>query len=197
MAMEAYLTSAGLTVLNKIIAAKGTLTFTKAELGSGKVSGEAACRARTSLVTKITDASLVSVNYEGGEAVVTAQYSNAGLGTGFFVNEIGIYVKDPTTSNSVLYCYVTFGDNPDWIAPASSAQYVRTYDVVTIISSAASVAITASPSAMVTQKEFDEYASAIDDTIRALISNYDMLIRDQENRIKTLEAQIEALTASA
>lgn len=197
MAMEAYLTSAGLSVLNKIIAAKGTLTFTKAELGSGKVTGEAACRARTSLVSKVTDASLVSVAYEGGEAVVTTQYSNAGRGTGFFVNEIGIYVKDPTSSNSVLYCYVTFGDNPDWIAPASSAQYVRTYDVVTIISSAASVQVQASPSAMVTQKEFDEYARTIDTTIQAVISTYDMVIRDQENRIKTLEKQVETLTASA
>lgn len=194
--MEAYLTSAGLAVLNKIIAAKGTLTFTKAELGSGKVSGEAACRARTSLAAKVTDASLVSVDFEGGEAVVTTQYSNAGLGTGFFVNEIGIYVKDPTTSNSVLYCYVTFGDNPDWIAPASSAQYVRTYDVVTIISSAASVAVTASPSAMVTQKEFDEYARAVDATMHSIISNYDMLVRDMESRIETLENQTAALTST-
>lgn len=194
MAMEAYLTSAGLAVLNKVIAAKGTLTFTKAELGSGVVTGEAACRARTSLANKVTDASLVSVDFEGGEAVITTQYSNAGLGTGFFVNEIGIYVKDPTTSNSVLYCYVTFGDNPDWIAPASSAQYVRTYDVVTIISSAASVAITASPSAMVTQKEFDEYARAVDATINSIISNYDMLVRDLTSKIDAMQEEIDELT---
>ena len=195
--MEAYLTSAGLNVLNKIIASKGTLVFTKAEFGSGKVTGEAACRARTSLAAKTADASLVKVTYEGGEAVVSTQYSNAGLAAGFFVNEIGIYVKDPTTSNSVLYCYVTFGDNPDWIAPASSAQYVRTYDVVTIISSAASVQVQASPSAMVTQKEFEEYAQAINATINTLISNFDMQMRDKDDRIETLEKQVEALTTSA
>lgn len=192
--MEAYLTSAGLAVLNKIIAAKGTLTFTKAELGSGVVTGEAACRARTSLANKITDASLVSVSFEGGEAVVTTQYSNAGLASGFFVNEIGIYVKDPTTSNSVLYCYVTFGDNPDWIAPASSAQYVRTYDVVTIISSAASVAITASPSAMVTQKEFDEYARAVDAALLSIISNFDMQLRELTRKIAELQEEVDELT---
>lgn len=115
MALTAYLTNGGYDVLNRLIASQGTLEITKAELGSGTCTGEAACRARTSLVKKTCDASLVDVAFTGGEATITTQYINTGLATGFFVNELGIYVKNPKGGSDVLYCYVSFGDSPDWI----------------------------------------------------------------------------------
>lgn len=155
MALTAYLTTKGYEVLNRLIASQGTLEIVKAELGSGVCNGESACRARTALVNKTCDASLVNVAYTGGEATITVQYINTGLSTGFFVNELGVYVKDPANSSNVLYCYVTFGDNPDWIAPESSAQYVRTYDIKTIISSLSSITIETSPSTLVNRGEFN------------------------------------------
>lgn len=155
MALTAYLTTKGYEVLNRLIASQGTLEIVNAELGSGVSTGEAACRARTSLVKKICDASLANVAFTGGEATITVQYINTGLATGFFVNELGVYVKDPQGGSNILYCYVTFGDNPDWIAPESSAQYVRTYDIKTIISSLSSITIDTAPSTMVSRGEFN------------------------------------------
>lgn len=154
MALSAYLTTAGYELLNRLIASQGTLHITKAELGSGVCTGEEACRARTSLVNRVCDASLTKVSFEGGEAKITVQYLNTGLATGFFVNEVGIYAKHPTTGANTLYCYVTFGNNPDWIAPESSAQYVRTYDIKTIISSLQNVTIESAPSALISREEF-------------------------------------------
>ena len=162
MAMEAYLTTAGVAVLNKILASQGALNFVKAELGSGVCTGAAACRARTSLVNKIGDATFAGVTLEGGEAKISVQYNNTGLATGFFVNEIGIYVQDPETSSLVLYCYVTFGDHPDWIAPASSATYLRTYDVTTVVSTVSSVTVNISPSTLATKDELDALAERVD-----------------------------------
>lgn len=156
MALTAYLTNGGYNVLNRLIASQGTLEITKAELGAGVCSGESECRARTSLVSKTCDASLVDVAFTGGEATITVQYINAGLAAGFFVNELGVYVKNPQGGADVLYCYVTFADNPDWIAPESSAQYVRTYDIKTIISSLSSMVIQTSPSTLVTRGEFND-----------------------------------------
>ncbi len=156
MALTAYLTNGGYGVLNRLIASQGALEITKAELGSGTCTGEAACRARTSLVKKVCDASLVDVAFTGGEATITTQYINTGLATGFFVNELGIYVRNPNGGADVLYCYVSFGDSPDWIAAESSAQYVRTYDVKTIISSLSSITIKTSPSTLVSRGEFNE-----------------------------------------
>lgn len=162
MAMEAYLTTAGVAVLNKILASQGALNFVKAELGSGVCTGADACRARTSLVNKIGDATFAGVTLEGGEAKISVQYNNTGLATGFFVNEIGIYVLDPQTSAQVLYCYVTFGDHPDWIAPASSATYLRTYDVTTVVSTVSSVTVNISPSTVATKVELDALAARVD-----------------------------------
>ena len=50
MELKAYLTAAGSAVVAKLLASQGALEFTRAELGSGSVSSEAAARARTSLV---------------------------------------------------------------------------------------------------------------------------------------------------
>lgn len=155
MALNAYLTNAGYDVLNRLLASQGTLEITKAELGKGRILDETACRLRTSLLQKVTDASLVSVDFAGGEARISVQYDNTGLATGFFVNELGIYVKHPSTGNNILYCYVSFGEEPDWIAPASSAEYVRTYDVKTIVSNLPNVTIEVTPSALVTREEFN------------------------------------------
>ena len=162
MALASYLTNAGMVVLNKVLASGGPLNFTRAELGSGVETSEANCRARTSLKNKIADASLVSVAYEGGEAKISVQYVNTGLATGFFVNEVGIYAKDPTTHADVLYCYATFGDTPDWIAPASSAQYIRTYDIITIISSVQTVTVEVAPSTLATYEQLKDVSDRVD-----------------------------------
>ena len=153
--MEAYLTNAGMTVLNKVLASQGALNFVKAEVGSGKVTGEAACRARTSLANKTGEATFVRAAVKGGQATISVIYQNEGLSTGFFVNEIGLYVTDPDTSAAVLYCYVTFGDYPDWIAPESSATYTRTYDIITIVSNVTSVTVVTSPSTVVSTEDFN------------------------------------------
>ena len=153
--MEAYLTNAGMTVLNKVLASQGALNFVKAEVGSGKVTGEAACRARTSLANKTGEATFVRAAVKGGQATISVIYQNEGLSTGFFVNEIGLYVKDPETDANVLYCYVTFGDYPDWIAPESSATYTRTYDIITIVSNVTSVTVVTSPSTVVSMEDFN------------------------------------------
>lgn len=192
MALSAYLTSAGYELLNRLIASQGTLHITKAELGSGVCTGEDACRARTTLVKKVCDASLTKVSFEGGEAKITVQYLNSGLTTGFFVNEVGIYAKHPTTGADTLYCYVTFGSNPDWIAPASSAQYVRTYDIKTIISSLQNVAIEAAPSALISREEFSnviapEYSSNATYGVGQFALNAGFLYRANQN-IPTPEA---------
>ena len=192
MALSAYLTTAGYDVLNRLIASQGTLHITKAELGSGVCTGEDACRARTALVKRVCDASLTKVSFEGGEAKIAVQYLNTGLTTGFFVNEVGIYAEHPSTGADTLYCYVTFGDNPDWIAPASSAQYVRTYDIKTIISSVQNVIIEAAPSALISREEFNnviapEYSSKATYSVGQFVLNAGYLYRANQN-ITTPEA---------
>lgn len=189
--MAAYLTNKGLEVLNKLMASKGTLNIIRAELGDGTVTGEDACRAQTSLANKVCDATFCAAKYQGGEAKLSVQYKNDGLETGFFVREVGIYVQDPTSGNAVLYTYATFGDTPDWIAPASSTRYTRVYDVTTIIANVSNVNVTISPSAMVAVEEFDVAMGQIDVALAAIVTEGDARLRSLEAGDKTLDQKIE------
>ena len=154
MELKAYLTAAGSAVVAKLLASQGALEFTRAELGSGSVSSEAAARARTSLVDKAADADLVSARLSNGQAAVDVQFSNAALTADLSVSELAIYCKDPSDSASeVLYCYASFGDTPDAILRASAALYARVYRVYTFVSDLAQLSVAVSPAAFVTQEQ--------------------------------------------
>lgn len=192
MGMASYLTNAGYTVLNKLLASQGTLEIVRAQLGSGVCTGETACRARTSLVSPICDATFAGAKYDGGQAILSVQFQNMGLATGFFVNEIGIYAKDPTSGNQILYCYATFDDTPDWIAPASSAWYTRTYDVVTIISNVANVTVTISPSAMVSTDDFNVAMENVGNALLLIASENSMVNRQTQKGVQAADGKIDS-----
>jgi hypothetical protein len=154
--LTSYITNTGITVMNKLLASKGPLTFTRGQLGSGTVTSDSAAKARTSLVTPITDAPLSKVAYEGGVAVVEVQYLNSNLTQGFFVKEIGIWCRNPDNSaQEILYCYVAVGDNGDWIAPKTSAVYDRRYKIETIIDAIQNVSVVVTPGLSVSVEDFD------------------------------------------
>lgn len=162
MELKAYLTAAGSAVVAKLLASQGALEFTRAELGSGSVSSEAAARARTSLVDKAADADLVSARLSNGQAAVDVQFSNAALTADLSVSELAIYCKDPSDSASeVLYCYASFGDTPDAILRASAALYARVYRVYTFVSDLAQLSVAVSPAAFVTQEQLSGALSAL------------------------------------
>lgn len=156
MAIAAYITTAGVELLQRIISSGGTLEFVKAELGDGVCTGADACKARTSLVNKVADASQIGVERSGSTANVSIQYVNTGLSTGFSVNEIGLFAADPDDNDPVLYCYATFGGTPDWIAPESSSNYVRIYDIETAVGNVQDLTIVISPSALVVREQYDD-----------------------------------------
>jgi hypothetical protein len=180
--LAAYLTNEAAIVLNKLMASMGPLEFTRAELGDGLVSSEEEARARTTLINKVVDAVFSGSRWGGGEAVLSIQYTNTYLELGFFVREIALYCKDPDDAGrEVLYCYATFGDQPDWIASRSAASYTRTYDIATIIASISEITVNISPSVMVSREDF---LSAIS------------LLNQEDARLSAEIARIDSKTAS-
>lgn len=178
--LAAYLTVGGFTVLNKLLASKGPLVFTKAELGNGVCTDEEECRLRTEMVNKVADASLISVAYDGGEAKVTVQYVNRGLTQGFMVNEIGMYVRDPDTEEDVLYCYATFGQTPDWISPETTAIYIRKYEIITIVDRVETVQVLVSPTGMVTYDQLDQAVRAATENTGGIVATIPFTIEPRE-----------------
>lgn len=162
MELKAYLTTAGNAVLSALLASQGALKFTRAEIGSGSVSSEAAARARTSLVAKAADASLVSASLVNGQACVDVQFSNAGLAADLSVSELAIYCSDPSdAAQEILFCYAAFGGTPDAIVKASTALYTRVYRVYIFVSDLAALSVAVSPAALVTQEQLSAALSAL------------------------------------
>lgn len=163
LAISAFLTEGGIQVIHKLLATKGPLHFTRAQLGNGVVATEEEARAMTALISPITDTSMVEGTFAGGQALITTQYSNTGLLKGFFVNEIGLFVRDPDDdAKEILYCYATFGSTPDWIAPQSAALYVRTYRISTIVSDLQNITVQITPGAMISKADLVAAVTAID-----------------------------------
>jgi hypothetical protein len=163
--MNSYITSGGLIVINRLLATQGPLTFTRAQLGSGVVTSVEAARARTSLITPVVNAEIYEVRYEGGEAVVSIQYSNAALAQGFWCKELGIFCRNPDNpAQEILYGYTTFGDTSDWIAARSALSnsvYTRLYKPHYIVSDVNEVSFTVTPGLMVSKEEFDRGVAQI------------------------------------
>ncbi|GHU69724.1 hypothetical protein FACS1894184_14190 [Clostridia bacterium] len=166
--LTSYITNAGIVVMNRLLATQGPLHFTRAQLGTGTVASADAARSRTSLISPNNNAvpALARIEYSGGAALVDIQYKNIGLAQGFFVKEIGLFCEDPNNpAAEVLYTYVAVGDPGDWIAPATSAVYVRSYTIETIVDTIQTVTITVTPGLMVSKEDFDAEKALVRDII--------------------------------
>ena len=154
MALKAYITNAGITVLNKCVGRQVGMTFSKAEFGSGVRVDETACKNATALVTPYTSAAVTQYTtvqkavYQNNSAKVTIQLSSGGMGKTetLTINEIGLYARDPESNADVLYCYATFGDTPDTIS--GSALFMRAYDLVVAVTGVTSVNLAVTPTGL-------------------------------------------------
>ena len=149
--MRVYITQSGMDVLSKALLTTGVLEFTRAELGDG-IADIGTVKERTGLVNKVADAMLAGYVVNGATIQLGVQYSNTGLAAGFFVREIGIFCREPGMPEAeALYCYVTFGEEPDWIAAQTTALYVRTYDVITTVTLGVDVTVNVNPCSLLTR----------------------------------------------
>lgn len=156
MQMGTYITNGGNAVIAALLAEQGPLTFTRAEIGSGIVTSEDAARERTSLISKVADAELISCTLSGGIATIALSYNNSEQNNDISIGEVGVFCKDPNdATQEVLYAYCTFGDTPDVIVASTTALYSRTYKVLTFVSSLTDVSVVVTPGGYVSQAELE------------------------------------------
>lgn len=154
MALNAYITSAGVEVLNKYVGRQSAMLFSRAQIGGGVCTDPVACKALTALVSPYTTSAIASkvsvlkAAYQSGAAKVSIQFDNTGVSQTVSINELGLYVVDPDTSTDVLYCYATFGDGttPDIIT--SDAIFTRVYDLIVAVTGVTSVAVSVTPTGL-------------------------------------------------
>jgi hypothetical protein len=100
-------TNGGKVIYSKAISGK-SITFTKAEFGSGIPASQSDAAALGALVdSKIIGAiESIDTTTTAGVAIITVQVNNSALTEALGIREVGIFCKDPDTNADVLYSYM-------------------------------------------------------------------------------------------
>lgn len=136
-------TGVGRQLQTRVIAGD-TLTFTTIKLGDGTMTTEPIA-ALTDLIHGIITLPVHEVRRNADYADVTGVFQNAGLSSGFYWREIGIFAADPDypndRSHDILYCYQNAAELAEYIPSASSAVIEKIIRVACVVGDAESVTV--------------------------------------------------------
>lgn len=136
-------TNAGRQLQTRVIAGD-TLTFTTIKLGDGTMTTEPIA-ALTDLIHGIITLPVHEVRRNADYADVTGVFQNAGLSSGFYWREIGIFAADPDypndRSHDILYCYQNAAELAEYIPSASSAVIEKIIRVACVVGDAENVTV--------------------------------------------------------
>ena len=136
-------TNAGRQLQTRVIAGD-TLTFTAIKLGDGTMTTEPIA-ALTDLIHGIITLPVHEVRRNADYAEVTSVFQNAGLSSGFYWREIGIFAADPDypndRSHDILYCYQNAAELAEYIPSASSAVIEKIIRVACVVGDAENVTV--------------------------------------------------------
>lgn len=131
-------TGVGRQLQTRVIAGD-TLTFTAIKLGDGTMTTEPIA-ALTDLIHGIITLPVHEVRRNADYADVTGVFQNAGLSSGFYWREIGIFAADPDypndRSHDILYCYQNAAELAEYIPSASSAVIEKIIRVACVVGDA-------------------------------------------------------------
>ena len=136
-------TNAGRQLQTRVIAGD-TLTFTAIKLGDGTMTTEPIA-ALTDLIHGIITLPVHEVRRNADYAEVTGVFQNAGLSSGFYWREIGIFAADPDypndRSHDILYCYQNAAELAEYIPSASSAVIEKIIRVACVVGDTENVTV--------------------------------------------------------
>lgn len=156
------LTYAGLNLLAK--GQTGTeIHFTRVIMGDGRLTEGQDIRQLTGLVNPLLTLPIKTVSVTGvGTVVMEAELKNNNLSAGFFAKEVGIFAKEGTEGDEILYAYRNTADDSEYIpAGGGSEVWNLLYDIVTVIDQAENITANIDGSvAYVTKLDYNEHVDS-------------------------------------
>lgn len=132
------ITNKGLDLLNRSIAEKKALTFTKFKIGNGVPSGN--WEELNDIVAKFKEFPVLETSVQPNKVVrVKGYFDNKGLAQDYLLKEIGVFATLEGVAGEVLYSYTNAGDTADTIPDENNGFFSRTFDVSNYISNATQV----------------------------------------------------------
>lgn len=128
------ITDAGSLLIAKVMASKGSITFTRIVMGDGYMPSSQVPEHMTAVVSPKATMDITKCEVTGnGAAVVGGRYDNSEQSQEFEWRELGLYAKDPDLGE-ILYSYGNTGKSAETIPAGGGATAIeKLIDVVTYV----------------------------------------------------------------
>lgn len=128
------ITDAGSLLIAKVMASKGSITFTRIVMGDGYMPSSQVPEHMTAVVSPKATMDITKCEVTGsGAAVVGGRYDNSEQSQDFEWRELGLYAKDPDIGE-ILYSYGNTGNSAETIPAGGGATAIeKLIDVVTYV----------------------------------------------------------------
>mgnify|MGYP001623805555 CR=1 FL=1 len=157
-----------------------TLVFTGIGIGDGTYTGS--YNDIQSLQNELYRLPILSIKSSEGQCIIEADMTNAGLASGFYFREVGIYAS--IDGEEILYLYDNAGNDAEYIESASDVATIEKRLRFTInISGVENVSITGGSVLYVSRQEFDEAIQEIKDYTYEVIDEAKKKFSDKSEAI--------------
>lgn len=134
------ITDAGSLLIAKVMASRGSITFTRIVMGDGYMPSSQVPEHMTAVVSPKATMEITKCEVTGsGAAVVGGRYDNSEQSQDFEWRELGLYARDPDLGE-ILYSYGNTGESAETIPAGGGATAIeKLIDVVTYVGNDVSV----------------------------------------------------------
>jgi len=158
-----FITREGEILTVKILASKGVLRFTRAQVGSGPMPEGMTPYQMTGCNGYVCDAKIEGVtNPFDGEVCLGVQLSSIGLPEGLDVTNIAVMAEDVETGGEACYCYFALHQKPQPIRPeGESVNTLARFLIFILVSGVQLVEAVINPDCLITRDQMEGYFEMI------------------------------------
>lgn len=174
-----YITTQGAILAAKTLQSK-TLKFSRFKIGSGSLQegSVAEIKALTDLVNEEMEFAITKISRESATQVtVRGLFKNTDAEEGFWLRELGLYAIDPDTEDEILFAYINYDSEAEYINNSISEKKEHYYDMIITVDNANNVTITVDPSTVyVTEEDLLEKAEELQDDYDAKFADLKSIV---------------------
>lgn len=174
-----YITTQGAILAAKTLQSK-TLSFSRFQIGDGSLESGSVeeIKALTDLNSPKLEFAITKIARETDTQVtVRGLFKNTDAEEGFWLRELGLYAIDPDTNDEVLFAYINYGEEAEYINNSISEKKEHYYDMIITVDNANNVTITVDPSTVyVTEEDLIEKAQELTDDYDAKFANLKSIV---------------------
>lgn len=166
-------TTNGLTMITESVVKKKPIVFTKIAIGDGALTNQN-IEALTALIRQKQEAPIHIVTDKGaGLADVSAVITNAGLSTGYYARELGVFAKVGDTGQEKLFAYTNAGANASY-SPADGSLDEKLITVTFKIGTGATLKVALNSQVYLTLGNLEKHntSSSAHTDIRRMFNSY-------------------------